>query len=236
MEEKAQIDEKAVRILVDVLAHDINNHIHGAMGYLELMEHVLKDDPTVNRFMGNAVSEMRSISHLVENVKVLVTAPMEPFQGEPVDLYTQLISAQEKVTQRFESKKLELHSMLKHGEVIVHADRFIQDALVEILSNSMRYDPLQEVQVWLSAVREGDHVMITIGDQGKGIPDDQKGAVMTRFWRSIQNEDVHGKGMGLSVVKMVVERYGGELRIDNRVEGDHSQGAKIVLKLPLWKD
>lgn len=236
MAKETQIDERAVRILVDLLAHDINNHIHGAMGYLELMEHVLKEDPTIKRFMGNSVTEMRSVSHLVENVKTLVTAPVEPFIGEPIDLYTQLVMAQENTTHRFDKKTLELNTMLKHGEVVLNGDRFLQSALVEILSNSMRYDPLEEVQVWLSVELEGDNAVIMIGDQGKGIPDDQKEDVMTRFWRSIENEDVHGKGMGLSVVKMVVDRYGGRVRIENRVEGDHTQGTKIILKLPLWKE
>jgi signal transduction histidine kinase len=236
MANETQINEKAVRILVDLLAHDINNHVHGALGYLELMEHILKEDPTVDRFMGNAMSEMRSVSHLVENVKTLITAPMEPFVGEPVDLYSQLVLAQENAQHRFDTKKLELVTMLKHGEVVLNADRFLQNALLEILSNSMRYDPLVEVHVWISAGFEGDNAVITIGDQGKGIPDDQKTIVMTRFWRSIKNEDAHGKGMGLSVVKMVMDRYGGEVQLENRVEGDHTQGTKIVLKLPLWKE
>jgi signal transduction histidine kinase len=236
MKEDTPIDEKAVRILVDLLAHDINNHIHGAMGYLELMEHVIKEDQTIERFLGNAMSEMRSVSHLVENVKNLVTAPLESFSGEPVDLYTQLVSAQEEVAHRFEKKNLDLQTMLKHGEVILNADRFIHDALIEILSNSMRYDPLTDVQVWVSAECDGDNALITIGDQGKGIPDDQKDTVMTRFWRSIKYEDVHGKGMGLSVVKMVAERYGGKVRIENRVEGDHSKGTKFLLELPLWNE
>jgi len=236
MPEETRMDEKAVKVLVDVLAHDINNHIHGATGYLELMEHVLKDDPTVKRFLGNTMSEMRSISYLVENLRLLITAPGEPFIGEPVDVYSQLVHARESVAHRFEEKELDLQTMLKHGEIVVKGDRFLQDALVQILSNSMRYDNATDVKVWISAVKEGPFAVITIGDQGRGIPDDQKEAMMTRFWRSIQNEEVHGKGMGLSVVKMVVERYNGDVKLDNRVEGDHTLGTKVVLKLPLWMD
>jgi signal transduction histidine kinase len=88
----------------------------------------------------------------------------------------------------------------------------------------------------LTAEKTGDEVEITIGDQGRGIPDDRKDILLNRFWRSIENEDVHGKGMGLSLVKMVVDRYGGQVRIENRVEGDHTQGTKVVLNLPLSGD
>ncbi len=234
MPDETSADDKALKILVDVLSHDINNHIHGASGYLELMEHMLKEDPTMRRFLGNAMSEMKSVSHLVENIRLLVNVPREPFVEEPVDLYSQLVLAQETASYRFEEKTMELETMLRHGEIVVKADRFLQNCLVEILTNSMRYDSQNIVKVWLAAIQEGAQVTITIGDQGNGIPDDQKDGLMTRFWRSIQKADVHGKGMGLSVVKMVVERYGGEVSIGNRVEGDHSQGTKIVLKLPLW--
>jgi len=236
MPEETRMGEEALKVLVDILAHDINNHVHGATGYMELMEHMMKEDPTLKRFLGNAMSEMKSISNLVDNISLLINVPNLPFEPEPVDIYPELVHAQEAIAYRFEDKELEIVSMLKHGEAVVKGDRFLQNALVEVLSNSIRYDSHIPVKVYLSATEEDGSVILVLGDQGKGIPDDQKEGLLTRFWRSIDNQDVHGKGMGLSVVKMVVDRYGGEVRLENRVEEDHTQGTKVIMKLPSWKE
>jgi len=235
MTEENRLDDRAIRVLMDVLIHDINNHIHGSTGYLELMDHVMEEDPTQKRFLRNALSEMMSVSYLVENVGLLLNIPKEPFQGEPVDLYSQMMTAGEMADQRVQDRSLDIQTTLKHGEVVVHADRFLLNALIEILSNSLMYDSRETVQVWISAVAERDKAVVVIGDQGKGIPDDQKEKVLERYWRSIMKEDVHGKGMGLSVVKMVMDRYGGSIRIENRVPEDHKQGTKVIMELPLSK-
>ena len=57
--------------------------------------------------------------------------------------------------------------------------------------------------------------------------------MFTRFKRSIEKGDVKGKGMGLSVVREVTSRYGGSARIENRIEGDHTQGSRVIIELPL---
>ncbi|MEA3558655.1 MAG: HAMP domain-containing sensor histidine kinase [Candidatus Thermoplasmatota archaeon] len=228
------IDSKeTLKILLDLLSHDINNHIHGSIGYIDLLEQTMPDDPMLKRFLGNSTSEIKAITPLVDNIRLLVNISREPFSGEKVDLIPMLMAAREVAKYQIGNKDLVIDTVLKEGDLIVKADRFLRDVFVQILSNSMKSDPSSEVHVEVKGTVENEKVMITFEDHGKGIPDSRKENIFTRFRRSIEKGDVNGKGMGLSVVREVTMRYGGMATLEDRVKGDHTQGIRVTLDLPL---
>ncbi|MFW3146803.1 MAG: sensor histidine kinase [Thermoplasmatota archaeon] len=235
MPDDRENEERSLRILLDLLSHDINNHVYGSTGYLELIEQMLPKDPTLRRYLNNSMNEMGEITHLVDNVRFLVSISHEPFRPEPVDLIMTLKRAQETASYRIKDKNLKVRTDLKEGDIILNGDRFLNDALVQVLTNSMKFDKDKDVTVELDVFISGDSAMLFFIDRGRGIPDNQKETVFTRFRRSIEEGDVHGRGMGLSVVKEVCERYGGKASIEDRIKGDHTKGTKVVLKIPLAK-
>jgi len=71
---------------------------------------------------------------------------------------------------------------------------------------------------------------VTVADHGVGIPDDKKEMIFQRFAPRLAGS--RGIGLGLSIVKSIVERYGGRIWVDDRVKDDHSQGALFHVLLP----
>ena len=72
-----------------------------------------------------------------------------------------------------------------------------------------------------------------VEDDGPGIPDDLKSVIFNRTLRGTSK--ARGMGLGLYLVKSLVDSYGGKVWIENRVHGDHTKGARFVVLLPAVK-
>jgi signal transduction histidine kinase len=84
----------------------------------------------------------------------------------------------------------------------------------------------------MSEVTNGgrDYCKVVVEDNGPGIPDELKGVLFERL--NLTESRVRGKGFGLCLVKMLVDDYDGKFWVEDRVEGDHSKGARFVVMLP----
>jgi signal transduction histidine kinase len=72
---------------------------------------------------------------------------------------------------------------------------------------------------------------ISIEDNGPGIPPEQKNMMFTRFQPGATK--AHGKGLGLYLVKALVEDFHGNIWVEDRIPGDYSKGSKFVIRLPV---
>lgn len=113
-------------------------------------------------------------------------------------------------------------------EVLASGDRLTQ-VFENLLANAVSFSPLDKtVTVTLST--EGDDAVATITDQGPGIPDEHLERIFSRFfsYRPDQRADGHS-GLGLSIVKAIIEAYHGTVSAANSAEG----GAEMTVRLPL---
>jgi two-component system sensor histidine kinase PhoQ len=85
-------------------------------------------------------------------------------------------------------------------------------------------------RVRISAEREGGHWVLRVADDGPGIPPDQTAAVLGRGIRADQRGDVPGQGIGLAVVREIVELYGGSISLDR---SGLLGGLEVTVRLPL---
>jgi PAS domain S-box-containing protein len=111
-----------------------------------------------------------------------------------------------------------------------YADRKrVVQVLVNLISNANKYSPSQE-EIRLEARVEGDCVRISVLDRGPGIPPDQRDGLFERFVYPNQESEISqaGAGLGLSVVKAIVEAHGGEVGVKDRAGG----GSEFWFSLP----
>ncbi|WP_246060868.1 HAMP domain-containing sensor histidine kinase [Nocardioides dongxiaopingii] len=103
----------------------------------------------------------------------------------------------------------------------------LERAVTNLLDNAAKWSPSGgRVTVRLGA---GDGVgVLTVDDQGPGIPEDQREKVFDRFWRTEESRSMPGSGLGLSIVRQVVERHSGSVTATESTSG----GARLVLVLP----
>ena len=106
--------------------------------------------------------------------------------------------------------------------------RLIQ-MLVNLLSNASKYSPLgQKIDLGIDVI--GDNLLIAVADRGPGVPEAERSDVFQHFVRlAMENSDQYGAGLGLSVVKHIVEGHRGTINIDDRPGG----GAIFWITLPM---
>ena len=105
----------------------------------------------------------------------------------------------------------------------------LHDALRNLVENAVAYAP-PATTITLASRRESGQVVITVADEGPGIPEADLARVFERFYRvdKARSRESGGTGLGLSIVKHLVEILGGDVRAANRPEG----GAIFTVTLP----
>ncbi len=107
------------------------------------------------------------------------------------------------------------------------SDRVLQ-ALGNLLGNALRFTP-EGGQIRVGATADSDCVNIFVADNGPGIPDEDVPHIFDRFWTARRDSRVRGTGMGLAIVRGIIEAHGGRVWIERNAPG----GATFVMCLPL---
>ena len=96
-------------------------------------------------------------------------------------------------------------------------------------------DPLINIDIHISEERdkEKDYCKFQFKDNGIGIPDSRKEIIFQEGNR--KDKSVKGMGIGLSLVKKIIERYDGKIWVEDRIHGDYSKGSNFILLIPLAK-
>ncbi len=100
--------------------------------------------------------------------------------------------------------------------------------LDELVSNALRLSGGTRVRVRGSA---GDPARISVLDDGEGLPEEERGAALDRFWRSPRQQNTEGTGMGLAIVSDLVREAGGELELGEGLPGERP-GFGVTITLP----
>jgi signal transduction histidine kinase len=112
--------------------------------------------------------------------------------------------------------------------LVVQADRArLERVLENLLDNAIKYSP-RATPVHVTADRHGNGVIITVRDQGVGIPQDELPHVFVPFYRASTSRNVPGIGIGLAGAKKIVEQHGGEITVESALD----QGTTVVITLP----
>jgi signal transduction histidine kinase len=143
------------------------------------------------------------------------------------------MDAIEIVVDSYPDKEIKVNTNLVKGKQKVLADEFLIDLFYNLLHNAARMDQSESVVIDVSEYPSDEKgmLMLKIEDRGPGISDSMKDAIISRFDEKVKR----GWGLGLTLVKQIVDRYGGRIWIEDRVSGNHSQGASFVLVLPAAK-
>ena len=124
--------------------------------------------------------------------------------------------------------KANLTEALESPSLPMSGDRnLLSQAISNLLSNAIKYSPGNE-PITVEARREDDDVVVTVADRGIGIPQADIGRLFERYYRGRNVSGVVGTGVGLYLVKIVVDLHGGSIA----VESHEGEGSRFTLRLP----
>ena len=116
----------------------------------------------------------------------------------------------------------------------VHGNReLVSQALANLVDNAIKYGAADgagakaEPEIVVRALRDGERILLTVADGGRGIPESDRGRAVERFVRLEQSRSLPGSGLGLSLASAVARLHGGELKLE-----DNRPGLRTVISLP----
>jgi signal transduction histidine kinase len=174
----------------------------------------------------------RQVTRLAELIEDLLdVARIRAGRLEFTPQATTVAEIVEEVTERFADQ-------LDHSEnkltidvpqgIAVEWDRSrIEQVLVNFVSNSIKYAP--GTLIHIAATAERDHAVLSVRDEGPGIPKDRQPKIFERFERATASRSISGLGIGLYIANQIVRGHCGRLR----VESEEGKGAKFIAEIPL---
>ena len=218
----------------DLLSHDIKNFNQAILGYLDLLK-VTMNRPEQLAMVSKLSDQVMHVSRLATDVRTMSRLTWGEVSLVRGDVGAVLTDCMTSVPQYYLGRHISFKHSIEPGRHVVMADELLKELFVNILTNAVKYDLHEPVEIDVSAeniARDGaELVVVSVADRGQGVPDDMKDKIFGRFSRSDTRKK--GSGLGLHIVRMLVRRYHGRVWVEDRVKGDHAQGAVFKVELPL---
>ncbi|HEX5372826.1 MAG TPA: ATP-binding protein [Aquabacterium sp.] len=242
-EERAQVEmamkrdaaervARAQREFLSRLSHELRTPLNAILGFAQLM---LIDTsralpPTQTRQTQLILTAGRQLLSLIEDVLDLskVESGDIPMSIQAVDVCQSLRACLPLIDTVREKLNITLEDHLPTDALMAQADpQRLQQVLMNLLTNACKYNR-PGGRVTLDGRLEGPHVVIDITDTGLGLSPDELGQLFQPFKRIAPQPEIEGTGLGLYIVRQLVERMGGQVSVHSR----KGEGSCFTVRLP----
>ena len=222
-EEKSLI-EKENRELISNISHDLKTPITAVKGYVEgIMDGVADTPEKMDRYVRTIYNKTNEMDHLINELTFYskIDTNRIPYTFSKLNVEDYFEDCSEEVGLDLETRGIELvYANYVEKDVMVIADgEQIRRVIHNIISNAIKYmdKPKGIIQIRIKDV--GDFIQIEIEDNGKGIGPKDLPYIFDRFYRTdvSRNSSKGGSGIGLSIVKKILEDHGGKVWATSRL-------------------
>jgi signal transduction histidine kinase len=240
-------EKKHSELLVDLIIHDIGNYHQTIQTSLELVILLLGKNKTnvlsqdvkkIFLHLTTAKNALMRSQSLVDNIRRLEKLYIQK------DIKLVSTNLPDAISNAYSTVEQTLYENNPHGKKIsinmtysnlhdinIMAEDLLDEIFINLFSNTVKYTDSSEVKIDVMIkdyfIGETKYWMITISDYGKGIPDLMKRELFERFYSKAK-----GSGLGLSIVRALVQRYRGKIWVGDRVYKDYTKGTTFGMIFP----
>lgn len=233
--DRTQRQERSRRELLAGISHDIRSPLTSIQAYVEgLLDGVAKTPEAQRRYLETVRTKAGDLEHMVSQLFLLSKLELGEEPGQPCvlqldELIRQIAGALEN---EYSQKVMELELQLEPCTVYADPVQFGR-VLNNILENSVKYKEKERGKVRLSLQKEGEDCLISIGDDGPGVPEESLPRLFEVFYRSdpARQNPHQGSGLGLAIAARIVHGMGGEIWAKNIPGG----GLLVEMRLPGYR-
>ena len=214
-EEKMQ-NEKKSKELVSNISHDLKTPITSIKGYVEgIMDGVADTPEKMDKYIKTIYNKANDMDKLINELTTYsgIDSNKIPYHFHVLNIADYFQDCVEEVGLDLEQKDIQLnYTNLAPADTCIVADpEQLKKVINNIISNSVKYMGHDKGIIDIRILDEGESVRIEIEDNGKGIAAKDIGNIFERFYRtdSSRNSLQGGSGIGLSIVKKIIEDHGG---------------------------
>ena len=232
---EARVEEKSLD--VSRLAHEIRTPLNHIVGFANLARHQLDSGGKAEKIADYLALIQEGGEHLNRIVERILSAGEE---SRPEELACQPVAAGELAShvainfaQALEETRQRIEFSGPETEIMVDADpTALRQVLSNLVSNASKYAPDETtIRVGVRVSKRRAVAALEVSDEGPGMPEQVLRQLGREFVRSdsARESDVPGTGLGLHIVKRLVEEMGGQLHIENPPRG----GCRAIVYMPL---
>nr|WP_294492435.1 HAMP domain-containing sensor histidine kinase [uncultured Mediterraneibacter sp.] len=216
-EEKVQFDREN-KELISNISHDLKTPITAIKGYVEgIMDGVADTPEKIDRYIKTIYNKANEMDLLINELTLYskIDTNRIPYDFATISAKEYFEDCAADLHMELESKGVSFHynnTMEEDCKVIVDPEQ-LRRVINNIVSNSLKYMDKPNGRVTMELKDVGDFVQIELGDNGKGIAAKDLPYIFDRFYRTdaSRNSSKGGSGIGLSIVKKIVEEHGGNI-------------------------
>ena len=236
LEEQNRELEQAValrREFTGNVSHEMKSPLQVIGGYAELMESGMVAPEDVPRFAGLIRSESQAMRELIDDVLSLSRLD-ERAEGSrvPIDLEGLCRRSVQRLEAAASERGVSVRLLLRRDIEVLGDPAMIEQMVYNLVSNAIKYNR-EGGLVLLQLESDAGSALISVEDEGPGIPEELRERVFERFFRvdASRSRDTGGTGLGLAIVKHVAESQGGSVAVGK----SHLGGAAFTVRLPLLR-
>ena len=220
---KANAEEKVVydrknKELISNISHDLKTPITAIKGYVEgIMDGVADTPEKMDRYIKTIYNKANEMDLLINELTLYskIDTNRIPYNFTTISAEDYFSDCGEDLYLELESKgvKFEYHDYIEEDSKVILDPEQLRRVINNIVSNSMKYTDKSERIITMNVRDVGDFIQVEMSDNGKGIAAKDLPNIFDRFYRTdaSRNSSKGGSGIGLSIVKKIVEEHGGKI-------------------------
>ncbi len=233
LQQKEQ-DEERRKELIASISHDIRTPLTSIKAYVEgLLDHVANTPEKEERYLLVIQKKAGVLERLIEQLLLLTkmdlgekALPLEPLQLE--ELTAEFI---EENRFAWEKKGARIHMDLAADVPVKGSPLLLERVIENLVTNSIKYKTEDMVEISISLAKEGNEAVLTIADDGQGVPEEDLSRLQEAFYRTdkARSRTDNGSGLGLAIVRRATILMKGQVEIENA----KPHGLVVRVRLPI---
>lgn len=212
-------------------AHELRTPLAIMQSEIEI---TLKGAPDISEYKQALCSNLEEVHRLTQISDHLIAltrldADSDNFPKEKIDLSELAFAVTTRFSGILKERAIHCHTSIMPAVYVLGSRFYLERVLVNVLDNAIKYSP-DKTEIAFELKQDLEQITLIVKDQGMGIPEAEIPLVFNRFYRvdKSRSSKIKGSGLGLSIVKSIVEAHHGRIEIDSKI----AVGTEVRIFLP----